>query len=83
MTTITHTVRLESTRVGEREIYAAAEAARLAGATHFAIEAISPLGGYYRAKVGRVAEPIRTVNSSQGESGGNPIDDARGEWMGR
>lgn len=65
---ITHTVQIE-TRPGEREIYAAVEAARAAGATHYVILAPHPAGGYYHAAAGRVAQPMRPLAQAAAISG--------------
>ena len=65
---VVHTVQIETT-VGEREIYAAVEAARAAGATHYVIMAPHPAGGYYRAAAGLVVRPMRTSRQAAAISG--------------
>lgn len=64
----TNTIQIE-TQVGERDIYTAVEAARAAGATHYAILAPHPAGGYYRAATGRVSQPMRTTAQAAAISG--------------
>ena len=65
---VTHTVTVE-TQVGEREVWMAVEAAQAAGATHYAIRAPRPAGGYYVAARGPVARPMLTQAQVSAMSG--------------
>ena len=71
---MTHTVTIEG-KLGEQQIHAAAEAARAAGCTHYAIEQAFPGDSARRwiAARGQAAAPL-SREQGRGESGGNPID---------